>query len=255
MTDLQPLKSSNEIFKRPRRGRTALSLKSRRYGNIHPLPLIRDTSQLDAINADIIRFFENKVCDAVRTDVAEVIEDEMSRIVYKRDYDPVLKEINATFRHLIVMTNAKISTSIFGLIPSFPAETQKVMLREVRNRLNILLRSHLSLLRMVTLKRFTVWLIIEQERYKSLNCSKPPWYETDASDRRGLKQEIEGVYRPLIEELRGSLLKIEDAVAVHFGTERATELQQLSMAKDLDALALGPCPDTELIGDMMLCAV
>ena len=252
MADVQPLQSPKETFERPGSRRMALSLQSSKYGNSNPLILIRGVSQLDAINIDIMRFFENQICDAARNDVAEAIEHEMSRIVYKRDYDPVLKEMSATFRHLVMSISANITNSVFSLVPSFPAETQKVLLREMRNRLNVLLRSHLSLLRIVTLKRFNVWLVIEQERYKSLNYLKPPWYETDACDRRGLKQDIESVYEPLIEELKSSLLKVKDAVALHFEAERDTELRKLSVANDLDALTLKPCPDKDLIRDMML---
>ena len=227
-----------------------------------PRKYISDLSKLDEINRDIVRSVEFQVLDRTRSRIADAIEDHMQSIVYKRDFLSVLKEILASFRSARNLISAEILTKIFDQLPTFPQAEKYTILREIRNRLDYLFRHHTSKLRTITLKHFQVWLIIEQERFKSVNHSKLPWYETEASSSNRLKIEVDSVYGFILSELKDNLLvKVRKAVAAHLQEEDARKARQAEfleqrrqwMTQSLGSLTLQPSPENELAGDMMGC--
>ena len=150
------------------------------------------------------------------------IEEELRTIVYQHNYRPVLKEISTSFRSVVTSIVGTINGEVFNKLPKF-SEFKKAILKEVRSQLFAMCRSYISHLRLVTLRKFSVWLIAEQKRIQSLRYDKPFWHETDASGEAGLNTQVEFVYERLYDKLEGELLpNIGEAVKAYF--QEQTEL-------------------------------
>ena len=182
----------------------------------HSTKWVLSDSRYYDITDKILRFVDNHIFEQTRCEVTCAIEDELRTIVYQHNYRPVLKKISAIFRSVMMSVIGKINGEIFRKVPIFPELERQALLREVRKRLFTICHSHILHLRVVTFRQFSEWLIVEQERIQSLRCFTPFWYETDASSKAGLRDQVESVYERLYDALEGNLLpKIGNAVKAY----------------------------------------
>ena len=179
----------------------------------HSTKWVLSDSRYYDITDKILRFVDNIIFEQTQCEVTCAIEDELRTIVYQHNYRPVLKKISAIFRSVMMSIIGKINGEISRKVPIFPELKRQALLREVRKRLFTICHSHISHLRVVTFRQFSEWLIVEQERIRSLRYFTPFWYDTGASSKAGLKDQVESVYEHLYDALEGNLLpKIGDAV-------------------------------------------